>query len=76
MSGRFPTRAARWLLLIAACLAAISLFLLATASANTSLFARHYDLLLLLNTGLVVLLMLLVGYQLLRLLKKHGIDEG
>jgi nitrogen fixation/metabolism regulation signal transduction histidine kinase len=75
VSSRFPTRAARWLLLIAACLAAISLFLLATASANTSLFARHYDLLLLLNTGLVVLLMVLVGYQLLRLRRnlKRGV---
>ncbi|MBL0290026.1 MAG: HAMP domain-containing protein [Betaproteobacteria bacterium] len=63
----FPSRAVRWLLLIFACLAAISLFLLATASANTSLFARRYDLLLLLNTALVALLMALVGYQLLRL---------
>ncbi len=67
MTGLFPSRAVRWLLLIFACLAAISLFLLATASANTSLFARRYDLLLLLNTALVALLMALVGYQLLRL---------
>jgi nitrogen fixation/metabolism regulation signal transduction histidine kinase len=67
VTGLFPSRAVRWLLLIFACLAAISLFLLATASANTSLFARRYDLLLLLNTALVALLMALVGYQLLRL---------
>ena len=72
MTGLFPSRAVRWLLLIFACLATISLFLLATASANTSLFARHYDLLLLLNTGLVVLLMALVGYQLLRLRRNLG----
>jgi nitrogen fixation/metabolism regulation signal transduction histidine kinase len=72
VTGLFPSRAVRWLLLIFACLATISLFLLATASANTSLFARHYDLLLLLNTGLVVLLMALVGYQLLRLRRNLG----
>jgi nitrogen fixation/metabolism regulation signal transduction histidine kinase len=57
----------RWLLLVLACLAAISMFLLATASANTELFARRYDLLLVVNGGIVVLLMLLVGYQLWRL---------
>jgi len=67
MSGPLPPRGMRWLLLVLACLGAISLFLLATASANTELFARRYDLLLVLNTALVVLLMLLVGYQLWRL---------
>ncbi len=75
MSGLLPSRGIRWLLLVFACLAAISLFLLATASANTSLFARRYDLLLLLNGALVVLLMLLVGVQLWRLSRnlKSGI---
>jgi len=67
VSGLLPSRGMRWLLLVLACLGAISLFLLATASANTELFARRYDLLLVLNTALVVLLMLLVGYQLWRL---------
>ena len=67
MSAFLPSRRIRWLLLIFACLAAISLFLLATASANTDLFARRYDLLLVLNGALVVLLMLLVGVQLFRL---------
>jgi nitrogen fixation/metabolism regulation signal transduction histidine kinase len=57
----------RWLLLVLACLAAISMFLLATASANTELFARRYDLLLVVNGAIVVVLMLLVGYQLWRL---------
>jgi nitrogen fixation/metabolism regulation signal transduction histidine kinase len=57
----------RWVVLVFACLAAISLFLLATASANTELFARRYDVLLLLNGAMVVLLMVLVGYQLWRL---------
>ena len=67
MSGLLPSRGMRWLLLVLACLAAISMFLLATASANTELFARRYDLLLVLNGTMVVLLMLLVGYQLWRL---------
>ncbi|HZQ63491.1 MAG TPA: ATP-binding protein, partial [Casimicrobiaceae bacterium] len=67
MTSLMPSRGMRWMLLILACLGAISLFLLATASANTALFARRYDLLLVVNGAMVVLLMLLVGYQLLRL---------
>lgn len=67
MTGLLPSRSTRWMLLVLACLAAISLFLLATASSNTVLFARRYDVLLVLNGALVVLLMLLVGYQLWRL---------
>ncbi|MEP6657750.1 MAG: ATP-binding protein [Betaproteobacteria bacterium] len=74
MSGLFPSRGTRWMLLILACLGAISLFLLATASANTGLFAQSYDLLLVLNGALVVLLMLLVGYQLWRL--RHNLKAG
>ena len=69
-----PSRGVRWLLLVLACLGAILLFLLATASANTDLFARHYDLLLVLNGTMVVLLMLLVGYQLSRL--RHNLKAG
>ncbi len=49
VSGLLPSRGMRWLLLVLACLGAISLFLLATASANTELFARRYDLLLVVN---------------------------
>ena len=67
MSGLLPSRGIRWLLLVVACLAAISMFLLATASANTELFARRYNLLLVVNGAMVVGLMLLVGYQLWRL---------
>ena len=48
-------------------LAAIALFLLATATANTELFAQGYDTLLVVNGGLVALLMLVVGGQLLQL---------
>ncbi len=67
MSGLIPSRGMRWLLVAFACVAAIALFLLATATANTDFFARRYDLLLVLNGALVVLLMLLVGLQLWRL---------
>jgi nitrogen fixation/metabolism regulation signal transduction histidine kinase len=67
MKGLLTARRLRWLLLGLAGLGAIMLFLLATASANTSLFAGRYDLLLVVNGAMVVLLMLLVGYQLLRL---------
>jgi nitrogen fixation/metabolism regulation signal transduction histidine kinase len=67
MSIAFATRGVRWLLLIGACLGVISLFLLATASANTALFAGSYNVLLVLNGTMVALLMVLVGYQLWRL---------
>lgn len=63
----FPSRVLRWLLLTAAGLATIALFLLATASANTELFASGYNRLLVLNGAMVGLLMLIVGWQLLRL---------
>ena len=43
------TRGLRWLLLAAASLSAIALFLLATATANTGLFAQGYDVLLIGN---------------------------
>src|SRR5262249_34708047 len=67
MSGMLASRVIRYVLLAFAALGTIFLFLLATASANTELFARSYDLLLILNGALVVLLMGLVGYQLWRL---------
>jgi nitrogen fixation/metabolism regulation signal transduction histidine kinase len=67
MNGVRAPRVIRYVLLALACLGVIFLFLLATASANTALFARSYDLLLVLNGAMVVLLMALVGYQLLRL---------
>jgi nitrogen fixation/metabolism regulation signal transduction histidine kinase len=74
MNRMLPPHWLRWLLLAFACFAAISLFLLATASANTDLFARRYDLLLVLNGAMVVLLMLVVGYQLLRL--RRNLKKG
>src|SRR5437899_7610854 len=67
MSGILAPRAMRYVLLACACLGVIFLFLLATASANTALFAGSYNLLLILNSVMVVLLMALVGYQFWRL---------
>ncbi len=67
MTGIRAPRVVRYVLLACACLGVIFLFLLATASANTVLFARGYDLLLVLNVTMVAILMGLVGYQLLRL---------
>src|SRR6185436_3627905 len=60
-------RGLRWLLLASASLSAIALFLLATATANTALFAQGYDNLLILNGLLASLLMVVVGWQLWQL---------
>lgn len=67
MSGILAPRVMRYILLVCACLGVIFLFLLATASANTALFARSYYLLLALNGTMLAVLTGLVGYQLLRL---------
>jgi nitrogen fixation/metabolism regulation signal transduction histidine kinase len=67
MSGIRASRVIRYVLLACACLGVIFLFLLATASANTALFARSYDLLLVLNGTMVALLAIVVIYQLMRL---------
>ena len=58
------------MLIVCAAVAAITLYLLATASANTALFAQHYPLLLALNGALAVCLALLLGYQFYTLRKK------
>jgi nitrogen fixation/metabolism regulation signal transduction histidine kinase len=63
-------RGLRWLLLLSTSLSAIALFLLATATANTELFAQSYDNLLILNGVLVGLLMFVVGWQLWRLRRR------
>ncbi|MDH5536898.1 MAG: PAS domain-containing sensor histidine kinase, partial [Betaproteobacteria bacterium] len=68
-----PDRSAsgvRYLLVVSASLGAVALFLLATASANTTLFAEHYSLLLLLNGGIAVMLAAIVGFQLVTLRRK------
>ncbi len=59
------------LLIVGAAVAAVGLFLLATASADTSLLARHYPLLLGLNAALALLLAALVSYQLLLLAMRY-----
>ncbi len=53
----------KYVILLAIGVAALLLYLLATASANTSEFADRYPLLLGLNGALAVLLLVLVGYQ-------------
>jgi nitrogen fixation/metabolism regulation signal transduction histidine kinase len=62
--------AVKYLLIVCAVVGAVTLYLLATASANTALFAQHYPLLLALNGGLAVCLALLLGYQLYTLRQK------
>ena len=61
----------RILLFIGATVAVVGLFLLATASADTSLLARQYPLLLGLNAALALLLAALVSYQLLLLARRY-----
>jgi PAS domain S-box-containing protein len=68
-----PARSPSWVrYLLAVCvgLGAVALFLLATAAANTALFAEHYALLLALNGGIAAALAALVGYQLFMLRRK------
>ncbi|MEO8485239.1 MAG: ATP-binding protein [Betaproteobacteria bacterium] len=75
MTNLYTSRGLRWLLLVAACLSAIGLFLLATATENTDLFARGYDTLVVLNFAMVGLLMLIVAWQLWQLRRnlKRGV---
>ncbi len=61
----------RKLLFVGGAVAAVGLFLLATASGDTSLFARHYPLILLLNAALAGLLAGLVAFQLLAMARRY-----
>ena len=56
---------------IIAAMGAILLFLLATASANTELFASHYPLLLGINAAAALALLLLVAFQLRGLRREY-----
>ena len=78
MSSVLAPRLIRYVVLGCAVLGTVFLFLLATASANTSLFAGNYTLLVVLNGVLVVVLMALVAYQLWRLRKnlKEGVFDS
>ncbi len=62
--------AVNYLLIVCAVVGAVTLYLLATASANTTLFAQQYPLLLAVNGGLAVCLTVLLGYQLYALRQK------
>ncbi|MGQ0544673.1 MAG: ATP-binding protein [Betaproteobacteria bacterium] len=59
------------LLIVGGAVAAVGLFLLATASGDTSLFARHYPVILLLNAALAALLAGLVAFQLLAMARRY-----
>jgi nitrogen fixation/metabolism regulation signal transduction histidine kinase len=61
----------RLLVILGAALAGVLLFLLATASGNTTLFAQHYPLLLGLNAALAGLLAALVAWQIRGLWQKY-----
>ena len=61
----------KWLVIIGGAVAAVGLFLLATASGDTAIFARHYPLLLGLNAALAALLAALVVIQLVMLARRH-----
>ena len=56
----------KYVLIIAAGIGAVMLFLLATAGANTEFFERRYRLLLGINIVFVAFLMIIVGYLLWR----------
>ena len=59
------------LLIVGGAVAAVGLFLLATASGDTALFALHYPLILLLNAALAGLLAALVAFQLLAMVRRY-----
>ena len=70
MTSLLASRTLRWVALGFACVSAIGMFLLATATANTDFFAGHYTTLVVINGALVVLLMLVVGGQVLQLWRR------
>jgi nitrogen fixation/metabolism regulation signal transduction histidine kinase len=59
------------LLIVGGTVAALGLFLLATASGDTGLLERHYPLLLALNAVLAVLLAGLLAYQLVSMAQRY-----
>ena len=62
--------AVRYVLVLCVGLGAVALFLLATASGNSTVFADQYTLLLVLNGAVVLMMTGLVVYQLLTLRRK------
>jgi nitrogen fixation/metabolism regulation signal transduction histidine kinase len=61
----------RLLLILGGTISAIGVFLLATASGDTTFFAAQYPLLVALNAALAALLAGLVSYQLLALVRRY-----
>ena len=61
----------RTLIIVAASFGGILLFLLASASANTALFARHYPWLLGLNATVALALLALIAWQVRILWREH-----
>src|SRR3954465_1997553 len=61
----------KWVLIIGGVVAALGLFLLATASGDTAVFERQYPLILGLNAALAALLAALVGYQLVAIARRY-----
>jgi nitrogen fixation/metabolism regulation signal transduction histidine kinase len=59
------------ILIFGSAVAAVGLFLLATASADTAFFARQYPLLLALNAGLAALLAALLVFQLTAMARRY-----
>jgi nitrogen fixation/metabolism regulation signal transduction histidine kinase len=59
------------LLILGGTVAAIGLFLLATASSDTALFSRQYPFLVALNAGLAALLAALLAYQLVVMARRY-----
>ncbi|MEO8937000.1 MAG: HAMP domain-containing protein, partial [Burkholderiaceae bacterium] len=65
------TRTLRYGVALAASIAGVLLFLLASASSNTPLFERHYPLLLALNATAAVALLLIVIVLVIRLARRY-----
>src|SRR3954463_1886472 len=61
----------KWVLIIGGVVAALGLFLLATASGDTAVLERQYPLILGLNAALAALLAALVGYQLVAIVRRY-----
>jgi nitrogen fixation/metabolism regulation signal transduction histidine kinase len=61
----------KWLLIVGGAIGVLGVFLLATASGDTALFARHYPLILALNAVMAALLSGLVAYQLVVMARRY-----
>jgi len=66
----FASRRFKYAVVLLVGFAAVMLFLLSTATANSQLFASHYRLLLALNAGLVLAMVAVISFQLWGLRRK------